>query len=167
MTLHTWAARWGISSAAVADLMREFGMDRTLQEIPQGHQMALRYNPPANEAEAQTAIRLEATRLGLLIWRNNVGSLEDKNGRHVRFGLANDSRQVNERIKSADLIGVRPIVIGPQHVGHVIGQFVSREVKAPGWHYAASPREQAQLRWIELLASVGADAKFATGEGTL
>lgn len=160
MTLHAWAARWHITPAAVADLQREFGMDgdTTRPASPVSD---------TQEGAAQATIRLEAARKGLLIWRNNVGALADANGRFVRYGLANDSEAVNKRIKSGDLIGVRPVTISPGHIGHVIGQFVSREVKAPGWHYTATPREAAQLRWIELLASVGADAKFATGEGTL
>lgn len=160
MTLHAWAARWNISPNAVADLQREFGMDGDPFEHPSPAMMR-------QEGQAQALIRLEAARKGLLIWRNNVGALADKDGRFVRYGLANDSASVNARIKSGDLIGVRPVLVQQRHLGTTIGQFVSREVKAPGWHYSATPREVAQLRWIELVASVGGDAKFATGEGTL
>ena len=160
MTLHQWAARWGISGAAVADLQILFGMNGT----DDAH---LGANRSLTESHVQTAVRLEAAAKGLLIWRNNVGALKDENGRVVRYGLANDSKAVNDRIKSGDLIGVRPLLVSSDMVGHVVGQFVSREVKAPGWHYSAQPREVAQLRWIELVASVGGDAKFCTGEGTL
>lgn len=74
---------------------------------------------------------------------------------------------MNKVIKSADLIGIRPVLITPGHVGLVIGQFVSREIKPTGWKYTGKAREEAQLRWAELVAACGGDAAFATGEGTL
>jgi len=44
------------------------------------------------------------------------------------------------------------------------GQFVSREVKRPGWRYTGTEREVAQLRWIEIVTALGGDAKFTTGD---
>lgn len=121
----------------------------------------------ASEAAQQALVRLEASRKGLVLWRNNVGVLVDERGVPVRFGLANDSAAVNRSIKSADLVGIRPLLITPAHVGSVVGQFVSREVKAEGWRYTGTERERAQLRWAELVLSLGGDAAFATGEGSL
>jgi len=120
-----------------------------------------------SEAWAQSAIRLEASRKGLYLFRNNVGALEDRSGRLVRYGLANDTKQMNETLKSGDLIGWRPVLIQPQHVGHTVAQFVSREVKAPGWQYTGAARESAQLAWANLVNSRGGDAAFATGPGSL
>lgn len=160
MNLHTWAARWGISLEAVADLQRQFGLYG--DDLPQ----AANVNN-ATETGVANAVRIEASKLGLRLWRNNVGALQDVNGRHVRFGLANDSAVVNAKIKSADLIGVRPVVVTQTHVGHTIGQFVSREIKTPGWHYTGTPRELAQMHWAELIAGLGGDAAFTTGEGSL
>ena len=68
---------------------------------------------------------------------------------------------MNQHIKSADLVGIMPRRIGPEHVGQV-GCVTSREVKAPGWRYSGTPREQAQLAWAQLVVSLGGDAAFAT-----
>jgi hypothetical protein len=105
-----------------------------------------------SEAGVQSRVRLEAARKGYLVFRNNVGAMEDVNGRVVRFGLANDSAALNKRIKSCDLIGIKPG-----------GQFWCREVKHASWHYTGTEREEAQLRFIQLILSLGGDAAFSTG----
>lgn len=120
-----------------------------------------------NESTIQALVRLEAAARGLALWRNNVGALPDPRGVPVRFGLANDSAAVNANVKSADLIGIRPVLITPDMVGRTIGQFLSREVKAPGWVYRGTARELAQLRWIEIVTAHGGDAAFCTGPGSL
>ena len=117
-----------------------------------------------SEAAVQQQIRLEAARKGILLWRNNVGALLDKRGIPVRYGLANDSKEMNARVKSADLIGVRPRVVTSADLGTTIGQMVSVEVKHPGWRWTGDAHEMAQLNWASLLWSVGADARFSTGE---
>ena len=119
------------------------------------------------EIEIQNKIKLEASKIGARLWRNNVGATYTSTGGFIRYGLANDSLTLNKMIKSADLIGIKPILITQEHVGRVIGQFVSRETKIPGWHYSGSDHERAQLAWAELIISLGGDACFATGEGTL
>lgn len=158
MILYDWAHRWGIPSAALAELLTWVQAGLPISGTSAGEE---------SESYAQAEIRHEAAELGMRLWRNNVGALQDQTGRWMRFGLANDSEAVNRRIKSSDLVGIRPVTILPEHVGHVIGQFVCREVKAPGWRWSATEREQAQMRWIELVLAFGGDAKFATGRGTL
>ena len=117
-----------------------------------------------NEATIQALERLAAAQRGDILFRNNVGVLLDRRGVPVRFGLANDSAAVNDHTKSADLIGIRRVLITPEMVGRTIGQFLSREVKAEGWRFTGTPREIAQLRWIELVTSYGGDAAFSTGD---
>lgn len=117
------------------------------------------------EAQAQNAVRLAASQAGARLWRNNLGAGKLENGSFVRWGLANDTAALNDHIKSGDLIGIRPVLITPAHVGQVLGVFVSREVKRPGWRFRPNDkREAAQQRWIELVRGLGGDAAFTTGE---
>lgn len=157
-TLYAWAARWRIPLEAVRDLQQQMGALSTDPTPGDGG---------ASEGAVQVALRLEASSKGCRLFRNNVGVLFDETGRPVRYGLANDSKQLNANVKSADLIGIRPVVITPAMVGSTVGQFLSREVKAAGWRYTATPREVAQLKWAELVLSLGGDAAFATGPGTI
>lgn len=152
--LYSWAAQWGIPLEAVADLQRRMGLVHAVSVANEGE----------SEAAAQTRMRLNAARQGVSLWRNNVGALQDATGRWVRYGLCNDSAALNGQFKSGDLIGIQPVRIGPEHVGHTLGQFVSVEMKAPGWKYTATARETAQLRWIELVTGLGGSARFSTGD---
>ena len=117
------------------------------------------------ESHAQVAVRLAASRAGARLWRNNCGAGVLQNGSFVRGGRANESEAVNRNIKSADLIGIRPVLITPGHVGQTLGVFVSREVKPAGWRFHPNdPHEAAQERWAALIRSFGGDACFTTGE---
>lgn len=158
--LHEWARRWNVPLEMFRDLQMTLGTYTVPlpAEAPEAGK---------SEAWAQSAVRLEASEKGVKLFRNNVGVLEDKTGRPVRYGLGNDSPKMNEVIKSADLIGIRPVVILPHHVGHTFGQFVSREIKAPNWQYTGGGREPAQLAWANLINANGGDAAFATGPGSL
>jgi len=158
MTLTDWACKWGINPDAIADLQA------LLTEPPEQPKIKAL---PDTEAEAQKLVQMEASTLRMRLWRNNVGAAMTDDGRLVRYGLANVSKAVNARIKSSDLIGVRPLLIEPRHVGTIVGQFTAREIKAPGWKFGATPREAAQQRFLELVLSLGGDAAFATGPGTL
>mgnify|MGYP000429125087 CR=1 FL=1 len=157
--VYRWAARHGVSLQALAELQALFGMHG-------GHELPAEIKG-TSEAAVQAAVRLEAARKGVRLFRNNVGALVDSRGVPVRYGLANDSKQVNEVMKSADLIGWRPLLIEPRHVGTVVGQFASRECKKVGWRYTGADREPAQLAWAQLVTSGGGDAAFCTGVGTL
>lgn len=158
--LHEWAIAWRVPAAALQDLQHRLGLltPRMTQATP-GY--------GKSEAYSQSAIRLEAGQKNILLFRNNVGALKSDTGRLVRYGLANDSAEVNDVMKSADLIGIRKVLITPQHVGYYIGQFVSREAKEPGWQYTGTEREVAQLAWLNMILANGGDAAFATGAGTL
>lgn len=126
-------------------------------------------HPGSGESEAAVLnrIRLEASGAGVFLWRNNSGVATDSTGRPVRYGLANDSPQLNKVFKSSDLIGIRPVTITPGHVGSVIGQFIAREVKRGDWRYTGSQREEAQAAFLALINSCGGDAQFVNDTGSL
>lgn len=72
------------------------------------------------ETSLQNKIRLALSKMGILNFRNNTGTLLDRNGRPVRFGLCKGS---------ADIIGLRTVTITEDMVGQKFGQFVAIEVK--------------------------------------
>jgi hypothetical protein len=153
-----WARVWGIPLTALADLRARMGVAQMPAIELDGK--------PGSEVRQQSLVRLDAASNGVWLTRNNVGALLDNRGVPVRYGLANESRTQNESIKSADLIGMRPTLIGPHHVGMVIAQFVSREVKHEGWTYKGDKHEAAQLNWCNFVNSKGGDAAFCTGPGS-
>lgn len=154
-TLLEWQRKHGITADALADLVAIVGLDvpRSTKETP--------------EARVQDEARLLASQMGWRLFRNNVGVLKDERGIPVRYGICNDSPAMNKRIKSSDLIGIRPVVITPDMVGSTIGQFVAREVKKAGWKYKGTEHEQAQLAFGTLVIGLGGDFKFYNGEGEL
>ena len=155
--LAQWAARYGLPPSALAELR---GILSSVPELDAATACAV---AGKNEAFVQSHVRVAAMQRGMQLFRNNVGVLEDKTGRPVRYGLANDSASMNKVIKSSDLIGWQSIDITPAHVGQRIAQFVSLECKAAGWRWGGSDREKAQQRWIELVLSAGGEACFTTG----
>ena len=121
----------------------------------------------AGESIAQAEIRLAAPGRNMRLWRNNVGVLLDLTGRPVRYGLANESRQLNTKLKSGDLIGWERVTITPDMVGKTIARFVSIECKPAGWTYRGDPHESAQKTWADLVTSDGGLGIFATGRRDL
>lgn len=115
------------------------------------------------ESPVQQRIRLDAAQQGCDLWRNNSGAYQDEYGNHIRYGLCNDSKQLNERIKSSDLIGITPIFIMPHHVGRVIGVFTAVETKPSDWKYRDSDkRAVAQKAFHDIVLKNGGYAGFAT-----
>ena len=126
-----------------------------------------------NEAQVQAKVRLQIATAGALSWRNNVGATPSKcpdcgaPQRPIRYGLANDSAQLNRRVKSSDLILAIPRKIGPADVGRTIAQFGAVETKRPGWRYTGKGQEPGQAAWLALVERIGGFAAFSTGEVTL
>ena len=119
--------------------------------------------PKIPESNNQQSLRLYWSQNHGRLWRNNVGA----EGR-LRYGLANDSKQLNQKLKSSDLIGITPTLITPDLLGKTLGVFTSIEVKAYGWRYRANDeRAAAQLRWLQLIYGLGGIAGFYAGEPLL
>ena len=94
--------------------------------------------------------RVASAEFKVPLWRNNNGAMTTDDGRHVRFGLGNDSAALNRKWKSSDLIG-----IGRS------GQFVAVEVKAPGWRLTpGDKRAQAQAAFMRSVIAFGGRAGF-------
>lgn len=150
--LHQWADEYGIEEAAIDDLISRMGAAFTPKE------------PSSVESEAalQNKVRVMESRRGCRMFRNNRGVAFNKTGRPVRFGLGNDSSEVNKKSKSSDLIGVESIRITPEMVGDVIGRIVSLETKKPGWKYRGTSDEIAQLNWLTFVSAMGGRAAFVS-----
>ena len=138
MTLDAWKILYPEAAAALRSVL----IDAPTPTLIEGK----------SESAAQTEVRIAASHAGWRLWRNNVGAgMVD--GQFLRWGLCNDSSAINKRIKSSDLIGIKPG-----------GQFVAREIKPPGWVYSGTEREEGQLRFMTIVVAMGGDAKFTTGE---
>jgi hypothetical protein len=87
------------------------------------------------ESNVQQLVRMEASKLGAITWRNNTGVLKDENGRPVRYGLCNGS---------ADLIGIYK------------GQFLAIEVKT-----AKGKARDNQLNFLQVVRDNGGIAGIA------
>lgn len=153
MLLDSWAAAWGVSPAALADLAVRLAGTAPPPGVAKGA-----------EGWSQSHVRLLAAERGVWLTRNNVGALVDARGVPVRYGLANESKAQNAAVKSADLIGIDASPIRPEDVGQPRGRFVSIEAKRPGWRYTGAGRELAQLQWAAFVTARGGLAGFSTGE---
>jgi len=163
--LTTWANRWGISPAAVAEL-------RAMMGVVPG--VTVGTGAAGSEASVQAARRIQLAKHGIVAWRNNSGVLPDERGVPIRFGLANDSAKTNRVFKSSDLIFPRPTMCP---CGRMYGVFTAEETKPTGWTYSGDkpcscrPRgpickpchERAQLAFIQFVIAKGGIARFITG----
>ena len=104
--------------------------------------------PSPGEYEIQQRIRLACGRGTTRLWRNNTGTLVDRQGWLMRFGLCKGS---------SDLIGLRSVEVTAAMVGQRIGQFVAIEVKAP--HGAIRPEQETICSWCS--GSVGSQRSAA------
>lgn len=148
MDLTQWATRWQLPPQAVAELQ----------------QLTAAYADP-NSGKSEEAVasecRLELNQRGIITMRNNVGALKDAKGRWVRFGLCNETKGMNEVIKSSDDICIIPYVVKPKDIGRKLGVFLGVEHKKRDWVYTGEGREVAQANFQRMVGSVGGVAVFA------
>ncbi|RUW55636.1 hypothetical protein EOA32_01045 [Mesorhizobium sp. M1A.F.Ca.ET.072.01.1.1] len=116
-----------------------------------------------NEEAVTSHVRLAYADIGPL-WRNNVGVLKDQRGVPVRFGLANESANMNREIKSSDWIGITPVTAYLQSCGWVtLGVFTALEMKKTDWQFKpGDPHTDAQAKFHALVREAGGFAGFVT-----
>jgi hypothetical protein len=150
--LTIWLTRWQLTAQAVTELYHLLGVGAPTGPPPPP-------GSPSGEAAVQSAVRLEhARRTSGRLFRNNSGVATAENGAIVRYGLCNESKQINAICKSSDLIGITPVRCA---CGHTYGVFTALEVKAVSWKFRQSDkRAVAQLAFIKLIISKGGIAKF-------
>lgn len=114
------------------------------------------------ESEVQQLVQMEAAKHSCILLRNNCGAFKDETGRTVRFGLGNISKELWEKWKSLDLIGITTIEITPAMVGQKIGVFTAVEVKKEDWNpqKKLDAHEQAQKNFIDWTIAHGGIAGF-------
>ena len=76
--------------------------------------------PGALERDVSKAVVDAAELMGVTLFRNNVGALQDKYGRWVTYGLC---------VGSSDQIGWQSVTVTPEMVGQQIAVFVAIETK--------------------------------------
>ena len=136
-SIYEWAARWGIPHQAIHELQ--------LAGIP----VAESADDGERESEISNQVRIEASRAGVALFRNNSGVGINPEGRTVRFGLGNDSKRINTVRKSSDLIGI-----------DCAGRFIALEIKTKNWKYCGTAPQIAQKNFIDLVNRMNGRASF-------
>lgn len=85
------------------------------------------------ESDILQQVRLRASQLGAILWRNNTGMLRNDQGRPVFYGLCKGS---------SDLIGIFK------------GRFTALEIKQPGKH--PTPEQKAFIDAVNKAGGIAA-----------
>ena len=97
------------------------------------------------------------------LWRNNVGALLDRRGVPIRYGLANETKDENQRTKSSDLIGLTPTLVTQEMVGSIVGIFTALETKHSDWYFnGADKHTVAQFKFHNIVRNAGGFAGFVS-----
>lgn len=123
------------------------------------------------EAPVLQRVRLEASKLGYRLFRNNRGLFYTIDGvkgliAAVMRGDLNSARNIIKNYLrlvqagldangSSDLIGFAPVVITPAMVGKTIAVFMCAEVKKPEWKSPTGKTEKEQENFIRFINSQG------------
>ncbi len=91
---------------------------------------------------------IRASELGMRLFRNNCGQLQDARGHYVRYGVANPG--------GSDLIGWKPHVVRQEDVGRTIAVFVAVEAKV-----GRNVTTEAQGHFLSVVREAGGIALVA------
>ncbi|AUR98507.1 hypothetical protein NVP1251O_76 [Vibrio phage 1.251.O._10N.261.55.E5] len=147
--LTEWAERFNIGPDALFSLYQ-------ILTIPLGSAAVGEYEKNS-ETYVQNVLRvLASSREHAYLWRNNVGATQTPDGRMIRYGLCNESKKLNQRFKSSDLIGGTPVTVTADMVGKRVMIFTAVEVKKADWKPGSdTQRERGQLRFINAVRAAG------------
>jgi len=96
--------------------------------------------------------RLEASRIGCRLFRNNRGLFFTMDGRKTRAGL--------EAEGASDLVGFAPVVITPDMVGKTVAVLLCVETKKSSWKKPTTEHEREQENFINFINKNGGIAFF-------
>jgi hypothetical protein len=157
-TFNDWRHKYPEAAKALVEML-----ERTL--TPESKKL-----DGATEAPRLINTRFSIAKQGAFSFRNNVGATPAKckkcgaKSNPVRYGLANDSIQMNHRVKSSDLILIIPRLITPDMVGRTIGQFGAVECKRESWEWVGtSERDRGQAAWLAFVEDKGGFAAYSKG----
>lgn len=94
------------------------------------------------EKDIQQLVRLKASQLGAILWRNNQGAYKTKEGHYIKYGVCNPG--------GSDLLGIFK------------GKFLAIEIKQPG----KKPTPEQQL-FLDVVNKNGGIAAVITNPDQL
>jgi len=131
----------------------------------------------STEAPVQANTRMEASRIGARLFRNNRGMFYtvdavkkliglvikgDLAGARAMSGKQRIVRAGLEADGSSDLVGDFPVTITQEMVGMTLAVALYAEVKEPNWKKPTDEHERVQLNFITQASNRGALAFFIT-----
>jgi hypothetical protein len=113
-----------------------------------------------SEKAIQNAVLLAASHAGFTLWRNNTGQTWAGEATRLKDGsvLIRNPRPLHVGLckGSADLIGLRPVVVTAEMLGQTLAQFTAIEVKTP-----QGKLSEPQARFLAFIESSGGLALVA------
>lgn len=107
-----------------------------------------------HETVIQNDIKVQLSKMGFIIFRNNVGGWKDpKTGRLIKYGLC---------VGSSDIIGLKPTLITQEHVGKILAIFSAFETKTE--EGKLSPE---QIQFLDMVKKNGGIACVSRSENSL
>ena len=115
-----------------------------------------------SERAIQNEILLAASAAGWTLFRNNVGQGWTGDAIHLPDGsvMIRNARPLHAGLctGSSDLIGWRPLLIGPEHIGTTVAQFAAVEIKT---HRGRATKEQSNV--LRVVDEAGGVSVLARG----
>lgn len=121
---------------------------------------------PRSEHDVQDMVRVDARRVGMRLFRNNVGAGKvGVSQSYIRWGLGNESERLLKSWTSSDLIGWTAKQVDFTMIGQTVAIFTAIECKKPGWQFGKDSKEDkaraaAQQKFHTFVEAAGGIAGF-------